>query len=205
MRKSHEQRQQEIVQAALELAADQGVARATTAAIAERVGIAQPTVFRHFPDRDAIFRAAIDWVGQGMGEAIRPLFAGPGPADHRLRQVLRAQLAYIARFKGMPRILFSDRLHLESPELKAAVRTVMGGYADRLTGLIREGAQEGRFPLVRDPATAAWQVVALIQGTLLRWSLYDFSHDLEEQAEPLWEFVARALGVNPEETAERSP
>lgn len=195
MRKSHEQRKREIIEAALELAADTGVTRATTAAIAARVGIAQPTVFRHFPDRDAIFRAAIDWVGQGMEAEVAPCFEGAEPADRRLRAVLNAQLAYIARFKGMPRILFSDRLHLESPELKTAVRTIMGGLAERLAGLIREGAEQGRFPSVTDPEAAAWQVIALIQGTLLRWSLHDFAFSLEDQGEPLFQFVAGALGA----------
>jgi len=201
MRKSHEQRQREIIQAALELAADQGVARATTAAIAKQVGIAQPTVFRHFEDRDAIFRAAIDWVGQGMREEIWPLFEGPEPADRRLHAVVTGQLTYIARFKGMPRILFSDRLHLESPDLKAAVREVMGGFAARLADLIREGVEQDRFGRVTDPEAAAWQVVALIQGTLLRWSLYDFAFPLADQSEGLWAFVAGALGA-PEEGGE---
>lgn len=200
MRKSHDQRKQEIVQAALELAADQGVARATTAAIAERVGIAQPTVFRHFPDRDAIFRAAIDTVGQGMQAELGPLFEGDGPPDHRLRRILNAQLAYISRFKGMPRILFSDRLHLEAPALKAEVRTIMSGFAGRLTELIREGVWAERFGPV-DPETAAWQVIALIQGTLLRWSLYDFDFPLAEQGETLWGFVAGALRVPGEQPA----
>lgn len=201
MRKSHDQRKQEIVEAALKLAADQGVARATTAAIANEVGIAQPTVFRHFSDRDEIFRAAIDWVGEGMQAELEPLFDGTEPPPQRLRGVLVAQLAYIARFKGMPRILFSDRLHLESPDLKAAVQVIMGGYAARLTDLIREGVWEGHFPAVTDTEDAAWQVVALVQGTLLRWSLFDFGFPLADQGEPLWAFVASALGVTGEDPA----
>ena len=199
MRKSHDQRCSEIIQAALEILAEQGVGQATTAAIAERVGIAQPTVFRHFVDRDAIFQAAIQWVGAGMRANLDPLFEGTGPPEERLHRVITSQLAHISQHKGMPRLLFSDRLHLESPQLKETVQGMVGELTKRLEDLIREGVWEGRFPAVTEPATAAWQVVALMQGTFLRWSLFDFGFSLEDQGEELWRFVRGALGMAPEE------
>ena len=52
-----------------------------------------------------------------------------------------------------------------------------------------------------DAQTAAWQVVAQMQGTLLRWSLFDFGFALEEQGEPVWRFIRGALGMPPEEGA----
>jgi AcrR family transcriptional regulator len=194
MRKSHDQRRAEIIQGALEVAADQGIGRATTAAIAARVGIAQPTIFRHFDDRDAIFRAALESVGAGMRAELEPVFADTAtPPARRLRAVLHRQLGYVAANKGIPRLLFSDRLHLESPALKEAVRDNMRLFHGGIAAILREGAG-GDFPADTDPERAAWLVVSLVQGTVLRWSLMDFAFDLPAQADDLWALACQGLG-----------
>ncbi len=193
MGKPHEQRQQEIIEAALELASEQGVKKVTTQAIADRVGIAQPTVFRHFPNRDAIFAGAIDWLAKGLFATLATFFTGSGPADERLHRLIATQLRFIEQNRGLPRILFSDRLHLESPPLKAVVQRVMNRYTENLAGLIRDGQAEGRFRADLDPDEMARYVAALIQGLIMRWSIFDFGFRLDEEADDLWRFLERAL------------
>ncbi|MGM0554025.1 MAG: TetR/AcrR family transcriptional regulator, partial [Pseudomonadota bacterium] len=144
-RKSSEERREEIVQALLDLTAERGTRDVSTQAIADRVGIAQPTVFRHFPTRDAIFRAALDSIGRKLLDVLTPMLSGRGRADARLRKLLARQLRFISRRKGLPRLLFSERLHLEDPELKAVVRNIMARYTSRLETLLQEGIAQGRF------------------------------------------------------------
>lgn len=191
--KSHLQRRAEIIEAALALAAEGGVARVTTQAIADRLGIAQATVFRHFKRRDAIFRAAMEWIGAAVMAELGPRFRSAEPADRRLAAVLAAHLRFIAAHRGIPRLLFSDRLHLEDPALKVAARQVMGRYGEALAGLLDEGVAAGVFRKDLDPAGIAALIVALIQGTVLRWSVADFAFSLEAQAEPLWDLLAPSL------------
>ncbi len=193
MRKSHDERKSEIIEAALEVAADQGVGRATTQAIADRVGIAQPTVFRHFRTRDAIFEAAIGWVGEALFKALSGLFQGEAPPDERLRELIRRQLGFISQRRGIPRLLFSDRLHLENPGLRRAVMRLMERYTERVSGLLREGIREGRFRADLDPDETARLLISLVQGLVARWSLSDFAFDLESEGEPLWRLLWRGM------------
>ena len=192
-RKSGEQRREEIVQALLDLAAERGVNALSAQAIADRVGIAQPTIFRHFPTRDAIFRAALESIGSALLTVLAPMLSGSGPADERLRNLLARQLRFISRRKGLPRLLFSERLHLEDPQLKAVVRNIMATYTQRLAGLIREGMDQGRFRDDLDPDETARLIVATIQGLVMRWSLSDFEFPLQHQGDALWRLLAPAL------------
>lgn len=193
MGKPHQQRREEIIQVAMDLAAEHGVKQVTTQAIADRVGIAQPTVFRHFKNRDAIFGAAIGWIAEALFKALEGFFSGSLPADERLRQMLSRQLSFISRQPGLPRLLFSDQLHLESPALKAAVQEVMNRYTTRVADLLREGVETDRFRADLDSEVSARYIAALIQGLVMRWSIYDFAFELEPEGERLWAFIHAAL------------
>jgi len=193
MRKSGEERREEIIQAVLELAAEQGARPLSTQAIADRVGIAQATVFRHFKTRDAILRAVMETVGTAMLSAATAVLAGRGPADQRLRQLLQRQLEFISRKRGVPRVLFSQRLHHEDPDLKAIVRRVMDSYTGKIADLVAAGQAEGRFRAQVDPGETAIMIVALIQGLVMRWSISNFALDLEAQGEAVWRLLAPTL------------
>ena len=49
-----EERRAVIIEAVIELAAEQNPKGITTAAIAKRMGLTQGALFRHFPNKDAI-------------------------------------------------------------------------------------------------------------------------------------------------------
>lgn len=189
MRKSTDERREEIVQGVLEVAAEKGLGNVTTQAIAEKVGIAQPTIFRHFKSRDEIFRAAMEWIADRLFAALEGLFSTDMPADQRLRQLLERQLKFISKRKGIPRLLFSDRLHLEDPGLKRTVRAIMRRYTERVAAVIEDGRTSGLFREDLDPQETAIMIAAVFQGMVMRWSIYEFEYPLEEQLDAIWRFI----------------
>ena len=196
MGKPQEQRQKEIVRATLDLTAEHGIKKVTTQAIADKVGIAQPTVFRHFKTREAIFTAVIGWIAENLFKAIS---AGMNPTDSpdiKLQKLLQRQLTFINKHRAIPKVLFSDLLHLESPKLKTALQEVMNRYIARVTQLLNEGKQADIFRNDLDADQTARYVAALIQGLVLRWSVYEFNFSLEKEAEIIWKFLQPVLIKN---------
>jgi len=193
MRKSGEERRQEIVEAVLELAAEHGSGQITAQAIADRVGIAQPTVFRHFRNRERILEAVIEWIARQLLGVVGGVAAGSGAADERLKTLLDRQLEFIGRHRGLPRLLFSERLHQENTRLKRSVGRIMDAYTATVAGLVREGVDAGAFRRDLDPQETAELVLALVQGTIMRWSVRDFEFDLPGQAPAIWRLLEPAL------------
>ena len=80
-----------LLDATAELLAERGYSRLSTAAVAERAGVAHGTLFKHFPTKSALMAATTervleDVVGQFLGMARE--FAGqPEPIDQALRAV----------------------------------------------------------------------------------------------------------------------
>ena len=192
-RKSSKERKSEIVETTLELIAERGARDVTAQAIADRIGIAQPTIFRHFRTRDAIFRSALKTVANRILSVLEVTNTGKRDAERDLRKLLHRQLAVVSRNKGLPRLLFSDRLHLEAPGLKMIVRGVMDRYTGHVQRLIENGQAQGSFDQGIDARKSAEFVAATVQGLLLRWSLYDFEFALDRESENLWKFISAAL------------
>lgn len=74
-----------------------------------------------FKAREAIFSAALSWIVENMFAAVGPHFTTDEPADIRLHAIITTQLDFVSKNRGLPRLLFSDRLHMESEELKGIV------------------------------------------------------------------------------------
>lgn len=105
--KKHE-RQRDIVAAVLSLARERGPDAITTQAIADRIGVTQGALFRHFPDKQAMWLAVFKWVHTALGAV---LDAAVAKADSPLAQIQHAFLAhveFIAKHPGVPRALFHE-------------------------------------------------------------------------------------------------
>ena len=77
-----EERQEEIIKAAVELAGEQGVDDVTTQDMANAVGITQGAIFRHFPTKDMIWLAVVHWVrGRLMSVVDMAADQGSDPLD----------------------------------------------------------------------------------------------------------------------------
>ncbi len=193
MRKDHETRKTEIIQSALELASKVGVSAVTTQSIADRVGIAQPTVFRHFKTKEAIFHAAMEFVASTLFKALKPVLATTGPADQQLKKLFSVQLKFISKRRGVPRLLFSDRLHVEDPRLRETVQNIFSRYIGVISSILKRGSEQGVFRKDIDPDETARFIAATVQGLFLQWSISDFTFSLQEQEEKLWDFVWAAI------------
>ena len=72
----------------------------------------------------------------------------------------------------------------------------MNGYIKRVTQLLQQGKENELFRKDLDTETTARYIAALIQGLLIRWSVYEFNFSLEKEAEIIWDFLQPVLKEN---------
>lgn len=103
-----EETRQRIVDATVELHETLGPAHTTISAIAETAGVQRLTVYRHFPDEEALFRAC---SAQWMENNPLPnpeLWEGIEDPTARLRHALREIYAYYERTEQMQANILRD-------------------------------------------------------------------------------------------------
>jgi AcrR family transcriptional regulator len=182
-RKSSADRKAEIVQTAIRLAGEYGPDRVTTQLLADAVGITQPAIFRHFPAKTEIWQAVGEHITRTLA-AEKIDDGGPDPA-RRLKELVIAQLGYIARTPALPAILFSRELHAENEPLRRHFETMMTRRREGFASLARRAVETGQVRADLDPMKAAGLVLAVIQGLAMRWSLENRTFDLAFEGELL--------------------
>ncbi|SFB81955.1 TetR/AcrR family transcriptional regulator [Streptomyces aidingensis] len=107
-RLSAEERRESVIRAAIAEFAHGGYAGTSTAAIARRVGVSQPYLFRLFPDKRAIFLAA----ARRCTEQIRRRFAeaGDGPSPEQAKEAMAE--AYNELITNRDQLLFQMQMYV---------------------------------------------------------------------------------------------
>jgi AcrR family transcriptional regulator len=116
----------DIVAAAAELLDEEGTEQAVTLrAVARRVGIAAPSIYAHFADRQAILLAVVQGAFAELAEAIRATAAenAGGDAAARLRAACGAYLDFAATRPQRYRVMFGGLWHAGQALDSAAVTT----------------------------------------------------------------------------------
>ncbi|AZM61649.1 MULTISPECIES: TetR/AcrR family transcriptional regulator [unclassified Streptomyces] len=76
---------QRLLEAAVACLAEHGWAGSTVSVVAERAGVSRGAAQHHFPTREDLFTAAVEYVAEERSTALRALFAdgpdGPGGPD----------------------------------------------------------------------------------------------------------------------------
>lgn len=98
---------EEILRAAAELlgsaSSDQAV---TLRAIARRTGVAAPSIYRHFTDRDAVVEAVVERAFADLADTVRAARHGAHTPGGAVRSVCSAYVAFAAAHPGRYRVLF---------------------------------------------------------------------------------------------------
>lgn len=132
---------EKIVSAAAQLIAERGYAATSTRAIAERAGVNEVTLFRHFGSKLGVLRALGErYAAQSATRALRTL---PDPADARatLRAIAHGEIADSVENGGVALRLAFDAPSV--PELRELMGEGPGETFKQLAGYMAEQQAAG--------------------------------------------------------------
>lgn len=187
--KPGDERREEIVEATLAILAEEGMHAWTTSTLAERVGVSEATLFKHFDSKDEILSTALQQQAEELRARIQA-FRAEGTAWERVAGLAGAVLGYLEETEGGPLVILLGHAARIRPEMREEVEKTGGLFRARLVEFLAEPDDASR----ERAGVMADLVVATVQSTCLRWSIGGREGDLTEQASPLLHLLGEAWG-----------
>lgn len=160
--------EQAILAAAGELFDQQGFNQTSLQDIADALGMARPSLYHYFENRDQILATGIDAITVRRDELLDELTAVDGDPVRRLELLVDGLARLIVENRLWISVLFNDGIALPPDARERDIRSREAFY-DALTDVIRDGIASGHFRELDARATALTVVSALsgLQGDYL--------------------------------------
>lgn len=161
--KQHERKRAAILDAAIEAFLDKGFQATTMDAIAAHAGVSKRTVYNHFENKEALFKAILQALHLLAEEKVDFSYDANIAIDQQLTRIATEKIALIRdeHFRTLVRVLFAECIH--SPELIAQAMQQLQEKESDLAAWIRSAIADGQLREV-DTHYAAEQFYGLIKG-----------------------------------------
>ena len=163
-----DERRAVTVAAVIDLAGSQNPSEITTAAIAKHMHLTQGALFRHFPNKDAIWHAVMEWVAEHLLHRVDQAAQSIASPLAAMEAMFMSHVEFVVAHPGVPRMMFGELQRPGSTPAKRMVHTLIQRYGDRLQRLIEKGKSSGELSPSLDDQAAATLFIGTIQGLVMQ-------------------------------------
>ena len=197
-KKETEARQEQIIEAALELIGTQGVSALSIAGIAERVGIVPSALYRHFKSKDDVLDAVLELIRTRLLANVTQVREDTPEALPRLKSLLMRHVRMLSENRAIPHVVFSDGIYSGHPERKAKVASIIITYLVNIQKIVEEGIQDGSIRQDVIPRTASVMFLGMILPAAVLWNVSEGDFDMIAHAENAWPDFVRCISMKTE-------
>lgn len=163
-----EERREATVQAVIALAAKRNPSEITTMAVAQKMRVTQGALFKHFPTKDSVFKAVMQWVAVRFVSRLEKPASTASSAIDAMEAVFMEHARFVVEHPGVPRMVFAELQRGKQSASKAVVEALLQRYRDLLRRLIEKGKAAQELPDSLNTGAAITLFIGMIQGLVMQ-------------------------------------
>lgn len=162
---------EKILRVSADIIVNEGLKKFTARNVAERLGITDAAIFKHFKSMDDIIFEIIErYVSRCSRSADEAEKVGKSVKE-RLYQILKTHINVLEETKGAVPVLCFEFLRTEDKKFYKILREFIETYKRKVGDLIREGQSQGVIRKDIDPEATAMLFIGLIQAKVFAYLL----------------------------------
>ena len=182
-------RQNEIINTAIELIAEQGIQVLTIKNLSQRIGIAESAIYRHFKSKTDILFGILSVFIESKEEMARTLLRSDLNPVEKLRQMLIGRFEYFSQNKAIATVIFSEELFRNDKRLSEIIYETMTSVQNTIIEVIKEGQSAGEIRNDISAEHLGFMITGAIRAIVMHWRYNDFKTNLVEEGKKFWESV----------------
>lgn len=189
-----DKRRAATIAAVVDLASSQNPGEITTAAIAAHMHLTQGALFRHFPTKDAIWQAVMEWVAERLLAGVDRAARGIESPLAALQAMFMSHVEFVVEHPGVPRMMFGELQRAEPTPAKRIARRLIERYAERVGACIDQGKARGEIAPELDTRAAATLFIGTVQGLVMQSMLAGEVKRIRVDAPRVFAIYRRGIG-----------
>ncbi|AKL85870.1 TetR/AcrR family transcriptional regulator [Bacillus atrophaeus] len=172
----------QIIDAAVEVIAENGYHQSQVSKIAKQAGVADGTIYLYFKNKEDIL---ISLFKEKMGQFIERMeeeIKEKQTAKEKLALVITKHFSLLADDRHLA-IVTQLELRQSNLELRQKINDILKGYLNILESILTEGIESGEFKENLDIRLARQMVFGTIDETVTTWVMNDQKYDLTSLAD----------------------
>jgi len=189
-----EERQEQIIDTAMQIINNSGYLAFTTRRLAKEIGISEPALYRHFKNKDEIIIGILGKM-EDLWSTIGKQIDLTEKYIDKLDVLLSMHFHYIEENVNIVAVLFADEYIRWNETVKNYLIKIQSQRYLFLLGLLKEGIKKGSFRHF-DPDILATIILGTVRSTILNWKYSPLSYSLTEQGEKVTQILIEMIKNN---------
>ncbi|MCB7153964.1 fatty acid metabolism transcriptional regulator FadR [Bacillus stercoris] len=182
----------QIIDAAVEVIAENGYHQSQVSKIAKQAGVADGTIYLYFKNKEDIL---ISLFKEKMGQFIERMeedIKEKTTAKEKLALVISKHFSLLAGDHDLA-IVTQLELRQSNLELRQKINEILKGYLNILDGILTEGIQSGEIKEGIDVRLARQMIFGTIDETVTTWVMNDQKYDLVALSNSVLELLVSGI------------
>ena len=186
-------RKEQILRALAQMLEETPGSLIKTAALAQKVGVSEAALYRHFPSKARMFEGLIDFIEDTIFTRTNRILREETLPDRQCEKILLLVLTFAEKNPGISRILNGDALSGEPDRLRQRVNQVFEKLDTMLKQMFREAeVRYGVKTKITVTATTAI-LTSILEGKISQFVRSDFKRLPTQDWGDQWESLRTAL------------
>ena len=175
-------RKQIILQSLAGLLEERNLSKVTTAVLAEKSGITEAALYRHFPSKRSIFSELFEFCDDAIFSKCAEIKKTDLNSEEKVKNIFLFFIIFLEKNKGFARILSREALSSDEQNVTDAVNQ----FFERLELNIKQILAEEANKLIAQPGISAQLIVTSLEGTVSRYIRSKFKESPSSYSENIW-------------------
>jgi len=180
-------RRAQILQALAGMLETNAGQRITTAKLAEKVGVSEAALYRHFPSKARMFEGLIEFIEETLFTRINKIVNEEKDSAARCQLILHLILGFAEKNPGITRILNGDALMGEQDRLRTRIAKLYERLETQMKQVLRERKLREGKTLSAEEEVIANLMICYVDGRINLYIRSGFTRKPTEQFSEQWQ------------------
>ena len=175
-----------ILQSLAGMLEERNLSKITTAALAEKSGITEAALYRHFPSKRSIYAELFSFCDEAIFTKCNELKKSKIASKEKVKNTYMFFMLFVEKNKGFARLLSREALSSDEQNVSENVNQ----FFERLELVLRQMLKESEDQLRTQAGISAQLIVTILEGNISRFIRSKFKDSPSTYAENIWKILA---------------